>query len=200
MRRILVSLITSASVVTSTLAFADGPSTVTTTVASPGSTAAATTVMPPTPPASTTATTQASVDVTATSAASFPSPTVQAETTHQSWINRPLLATGFTLLGGSYIASAIVAGESGNPNDKPNLYYPVAGPWMDLSQRGAGAGQKVLLAFDGVGQGLGALAIVTSFFLPESSKRHYFFMGSEKLQVAPTMMGAGYGVGAVGKF
>jgi len=77
------------------------------------------------------------------------------------WLNRRMLGTGLVLFGGTYTASAIVAGESANPHDNPNLYYPIAGPWMDMAQRGVGAGDKVLLAFDGLTQGIGALAVLS---------------------------------------
>jgi hypothetical protein len=104
------------------------------------------------------------------------------------------------LFAGTYVASDIVAAESSNAYDRPNLYYPLAGPWIDLVQRNGPAGDKVLLAFDGVGQALGTLAIVTSLLLPESTHRNWFFVGSDKLRVLPTSVASGYGMTAVGRF
>jgi hypothetical protein len=215
MRRIIASVLVLSSLTWASFASAQEPSpsvaptapgaaVTSTTTSTPDSTSSTTTATttPAVAPegASTTTTTQAGIDVTPTPAR-VSSSEYGGETT-TTWVNRPLLGTGVVLLGGTYAASAIVAAESSRPQDRPNLYYPVAGPWMDLGQRGAGnAGQKALLVLDGVGQGLGALAIVSSLFIPEKKERHWFFVGTEKLQVAPTTVGyGGYGMGAAGHF
>jgi hypothetical protein len=123
-------------------------------------------------------------------------------------INRPLLLTSFLLFGGTFGASAIDAATSGRDADKNNLYYPVVGPWMDYAKRCDGAnpcngnetGYKALLILDGVGQGLGAIGMVTSLFVPERSTRHWLIIGGADFYAAPTAVGTGYGVGAAGAF
>jgi hypothetical protein len=135
-------------------------------------------------------------------------PTEVSGTTKTTWINRPLLVTGFVLLGGSYAISSVVGAESNRPSDNPNLYYPVVGPWLDLGQRTCTlqfpcsneTGNKALLIIDGTIQGLGALAVVTSFFLPEKVGRHFLIIGGDKLHASPTTVGSGYGLGAGGRF
>ena len=145
----------------------------------------------------------------ATSGAPGVTPVEVSGTTKTTWINRPLLVTGLVLLGGSYATSAVVGAESSRPSDNPNLYYPVVGPWLDLAQRDCSTqlpcssketGNKALLIIDGSIQGLGALAAVTSLFLPEKIGRHFLIIGGDKLRAFPTMVGSGYGLGAGGRF
>jgi hypothetical protein len=157
-------------------------------------------------PAGTTTTTQATVEAYPPTVVRNPAVAETSETSYP--INRPLLATGFALLGGTYLASVIVGAESSRPADNPNLFYPVAGPWMDLGQRGCSAtfpcsgeaGNKTLLILDGITQGVGALAMLTALFIPEKKTRHWFIIGDGNVQAAPTTVGTGYGVGAVGRF
>jgi hypothetical protein len=126
-----------------------------------------------------------------------------------TFVNRRLLTTGMIMFGGSYIPAVVVGAESNRPSDNPSLFIPVAGPWIDMGQRDCGgphpcageAGSVALLAVDGVFQGLGALAIISSFVVHERRGRNWFIIGSEKVQVAPTTIGyGGYGFAAVGKF
>jgi hypothetical protein len=130
-------------------------------------------------------------------------------TTTQSPINRPLLATSLVLLGGTYLAAAVDGAVSGRQADRNNLLYPVVGPWMDWANRDCGTpgkcnsnegGYKALLILGGIGQGLGAIGVVTSLFLPEKTTRNWYFIGSDSFRAAPSMVGTGYGVGAVGRF
>jgi hypothetical protein len=199
MRPIIVLGMSLAAALASSLAFAQDHAVALSTVTTPTSTSTTTTTTPPVPAAGTTTTTQAEVATTPPIALG-PSTTEYRGETKTVWLNRPLLGTGLVLFGGTYAASAIVAAESTNPHDNPNLYYPIAGPWMDMAQRGLGAGDKVLLAFDGVTQGVGALTVLTSFFIPESSSRHWFFVGSDDVHVTPSTVGSGYGLGAAGRF
>jgi len=122
-------------------------------------------------------------------------------------INRPLMTTSLIVLGGSYGASAIVAYASSRPEDQKNLYYPVAGPWMDLANRDCNSRpcnnetlNKVLLIADGAGQGLAALGVLSSFFLPEKSTRHWYLLGNNDVHWAPSSVGSGYGLAAAGRF
>jgi hypothetical protein len=180
----------------------------TTTTTVPGTASSTTTVSSPTPSAtSTTTTTQAAVDTTV-APAPLPRPPESGGSESTTYVNRPLLVTGLVLFGGTYAASAGVAAESARPSDKPNLYYPIVGPWLDLAQRNCTAtspcsgeaGNKALLVLDGVGQGVGVIGIITSFFVPEKKSRHWFFIGNEKLHATPSTIGSGYGATASGTF
>jgi hypothetical protein len=115
--------------------------------------------------------------------------------------------SGLVLFGGTYAASMIVGAESTRSQDHTDLFYPVVGPWMDIGHRNCSVnvctnetGAVTLLALDGIGQGLGILAVLASVAIPERVTRKYFF-GSEKLTVSPMRLGfAAYGMGAHGAF
>lgn len=148
-----------------------------------------------------------------------PSTAVQAAPPEETVVhgpgpNRVLLGTGLGLFGAAYIPSVVVAGTSNRSEDQ-RLYIPVAGPWLDLAQRpGCGGGpvascnfetgNKVLLSVDGVAQGLGALATVVSFFVPQNETVATTTAAASSpfkptLHVAPAEMGAaGAGVRAFG--
>jgi hypothetical protein len=136
------------------------------------------------------------------------SPTIEGGAESTTYVNRPLLVTGLVLFAGTFGTSVGVAAENNRPSDNPNLYIPVVGPWMDLAQRdcsvahpcGGEPGNKALLILDGVGQGLGVVAILTSFFVPEKKSRHWFFVGSDTVHVTPAALLTGYGMAAVGRF
>jgi hypothetical protein len=138
----------------------------------------------------------------------LPSSSLDLPTTETSSpVNRPLLVTSVLVLGGTYGASAIAGFMSSRPEDQHNLYYPVAGPWMDLANRDCASRpcnneplNKVLLIADGVGQGLAAIGVVSSFFLPEKTTRHWYLLGNSEVRWAPTSVGTGYGLAAVGRF
>jgi len=131
-----------------------------------------------------------------TSAAVPPEPTFRAETRRLTWPNVPLLVTGATVFGASYLPAVIGAAVT-DRHDK--LYVPVAGPWLTLS-RGPEekAGHKALLAVDGVAQGLGALMLISSFFVPERVTEHWYLIGN--LQVVPGRVGKGFGLAARARF
>ena len=61
-------------------------------------------------------------------------------------------------------------------------------------------GNKTLLILDGITQDIGALAVLTSFFIPEKKSRHWFIVGSDSLHAAPASVGSGYGMAAAGHF
>jgi hypothetical protein len=133
-------------------------------------------------------------------------PIIDAQTTSSSRPNRPLLITGAILLGGSYGASAIVAATSERREDE-KLYYPVVGPWMDLYARDCEADHcstktldQVLLVGSGVVQGLGALGLVLSVLVPETTTRSWYLIGNERLSVMPQVGRYTTGLGAVGRF
>jgi hypothetical protein len=136
-------------------------------------------------------------------------PAPEAQTTTKSYINRPLLATSLVFLGGTYLTSAIDGAVSGRDADRSNLFFPIVGPWMDYANRDCGVankcnanegGYQALLVLDGIGQGLGALGIITSFFIPEKKTRNWYFIGDSRFHAAPSAIGTGYGLGAAGAF
>src|SRR6266542_2846534 len=116
--------------------------------------------------------------------------------------NAALLTSGLFAFGVPYLASVVVAAESSHAGDK-NLYVPVAGPWMDFAQRGdcGRAGEpscdnetanKVLLAADGILQGIGAIEIVGAFLMPET--RTTTVAREPSVKIGPAHVGrGGYG-------
>lgn len=133
-------------------------------------------------------------------------PVIDAETTRKSVPNRPLLVTGFLLLAASYAPAAIIAASSDREADD-KLYYPVAGPWLDLNHRGCAANpcdnndlNRGLLVADGIVQGAGALGILLSLVVPERTTRHWYLIGNREVLVAPAVSGSQLGLHAVGRF
>jgi hypothetical protein len=149
---------------------------------------------------------QASSTVVAT-----PAPAAPAGESRDAYTgpNRRLIGTGLVTFGLSYIPSIIVAGTSDTSADH-HLYVPIVGPWLDLGDR-PGCGPhigcdtettyKVLLVFDGIFQGIGALTTVYGFLSPE---RHEVVTTSEStrptLHVSPANVASGYGLAAIGTF
>jgi len=134
-----------------------------------------------------------------------PEDDARADVKTKSWPNRPLLITGLVVLGGSYGASAIVAATSDRKADE-KLYYPVVGPWMDLSDRGcdeqpcgSDSFNKVLLVGGGVLQGVGALGVLLSLVIPETTTTEWYLIGNETLHVVP-QAGVLNGLTASGRF
>lgn len=126
--------------------------------------------------------------------------------TTKSWPNVPLMVTGLVVLGGSYGASALVGGLSGREADR-KLYYPVVGPWMDLNNRGCDtnpcnhkAFNTALLIGDGVLQGMGALGLVLSLVVPQTSTKNWLLIGNETVVLAPQVGLSSVGVSAAARF
>lgn len=139
------------------------------------------------------------------------SPTVVEQTT-SSPPNVPLIASGLVLFGGTYAASGIVAAANNNSYDN-HLFIPVAGPWLDLANRPdcGGFGQtscgaegvfKALLIADGAAQGLGALATVLGFVVPETRTTVVAAKNDKpRVKLVPARLSRdGYGLAAYGKF
>jgi hypothetical protein len=156
---------------------------------------------------------RASAQETTTVATTTPAP-VQSETTQEQTIpSRMILGSGIFTFGVSYGAGVVVAATSSRPEDH-HLYVPLAGPWIDLGDRGACGGltgrscdtettYKVLLAVDGVFQALGALAIIDAFLTPEThtvTRTASAAQDKPRVRVAPGGIGTGYGMVAVGSF
>ncbi|HET9959704.1 MAG TPA: hypothetical protein VFQ61_34665 [Polyangiaceae bacterium] len=133
-------------------------------------------------------------------------PVIDTATTRKTFPNRPLLVTSFVLLGGTYAASAIVGKLSDRDADK-KLYYPVVGPWLDLNHRGcdveacsSNTRDRVLLAADGVLQGIGAFGILLSMVVPEKTTRNWYLIGNNSFTLAPQLGTGRSGLVAVGSF
>jgi hypothetical protein len=123
--------------------------------------------------------------------------------------NRGLLWSGIVAGGGPYLASVIVAGESSNTSDHA-LFIPVAGPWVDLSQRGGcpvsqsscntETLNKVLLVGDGVLQAVGTIAILAAFLSPERDSLRHRVATTPTLHITPTAGPTGSGLAVLGTF
>lgn len=128
-------------------------------------------------------------------------PQMETEITRKVLPNRPLLATGSTLLLGSYVPAVIGAAVSDRSGDD-KMYIPVAGPWLTLKEgHSETAGQKTLLVVDGAVQGLGALMMLGSLMIPERVTHDWHLFGrNERLQLGPQYSRTGFGLGANGRF
>jgi hypothetical protein len=118
--------------------------------------------------------------------------------------NGALIGSGLTMFGFSYIPSMIVAASSARASDSA-LYMPVVGPWVDLAQRDrdcvggpcrGDAGNQVLLAVNGVVQGIGVLQILGGFLFPTTRT----VTRAASVQVLPTVGASQVGLTAVGAF
>jgi len=136
----------------------------------------------------------------------------RVDTVEYTGPDRGLLRTGAWTLGLSYAPALIVGISSPRPEDR-YLLAPVAGPWIDFAKRDCAAANscnhetlyKVLLATDGVIQGIGALEIFGSFLFVERSVAsrsadNQSTKSAFELHVVPKTYAGGYGLAAVGKF
>lgn len=129
-------------------------------------------------------------------------PVIDATTTQTTFPNRPLLLTGAVVLGASYGGAVIVGALSDRDADK-KLYYPVVGPWLNLHERDCDVNgcdnetrDKALLIGDGVLQGLGALSMLLSLVVPETTTKSWYLIGNDHLMVVPRVGG----MTALGRF
>jgi hypothetical protein len=133
----------------------------------------------------------------------------RVDVVERSWPNRPLLVTGLVVFGGTYGASAIVAAASDRPSDE-KLFYPIVGPWMALKDRDCEVEandcadgdtfNRFLIGSSGVLQGAGAVAMLLSLVIPESTTKPWYLIGDEELTVGPSFASNLTGVTAVGRF
>jgi len=137
----------------------------------------------------------------------------RTDTVEYAGPNRSLLKGGAWTLGLSYVPALIVGIESDLPEDR-YLLVPVAGPWVDFAKRDCPTCDhetlnKVLLATDGIFQGIGALQIVGSFLFFErtetttvSGRKPRDSQASDfSLRLSPRRYGSGgYGLTAFGTF
>jgi hypothetical protein len=117
--------------------------------------------------------------------------------------NAGLITGGALMFGIPYASSVIVAASSARAGDQ-HLYIPVAGPWLDIGNRGPCVaprcenemGNKVLLVADGILQSVGVLQIVGGFVFP--TKRTV--TRTVGVHVTPTGGRSSIGVAAYGAF
>jgi hypothetical protein len=125
--------------------------------------------------------------------------------------NRAILWSGIGGFLGAYIPAVIVAiGTSNTENNR--LYYPVAGPWLDLAKRPqCGSSPRTscatedwyeaLLVIDGVVQALGVGAIAVGAVVPEKRTRVVTATRPKpRVGVAPLFTRSAYGLTAFGDF
>jgi hypothetical protein len=112
--------------------------------------------------------------------------------------NRPLVITGTAVLVSSYVPAVIAGAVSDDISKK--AYYPVAGPWMEIAQESNSETWTALLAIDGVFQGLGALALVSGFVIPERKTRNWYLIGSNDVMITPRLSQRSVGLGAFARF
>lgn len=139
-------------------------------------------------------------------AAALDEPVIDTTTQGSSLPNKPLLVTGLVVLGGSYGASVVGATLSDRDSDD-KLYYPVVGPWMALQDRDCTADpcsrktlDTTLLIGSGVLQGVGALSVLLSLFIPEKTTHQWYLIENDDVTVAPLVDGSRVGASAFGRF
>jgi hypothetical protein len=121
-----------------------------------------------------------------------------------------MVGSGIGTFALSYLPAVVVGATSGLDADR-TLFVPLAGPWMDLTQRprcgpvvscNAEDTAKVLLITDGVFQAIGALTIVGGFLTTVHETRTVRAADLRpKLHVgAGSVGGKGYGLLAFGTF
>jgi hypothetical protein len=136
--------------------------------------------------------------------------TTQETTSQATGPSMAMVGSGIVIFGLSYVPAVVVGSTSGLGADR-SLLVPLAGPWIDLTQRpgcpaqGSCNGEttnKVLIAVDGVFQAIGAITIVGGFLTTahETKTVQQSADLSPTLKVSPAQMGSGYGLLAIGTF
>jgi hypothetical protein len=135
---------------------------------------------------------------------------VQETTTPYAGPNGAVIATGSLIFLAAYVPVVAIAAGSGQEVDR-RLYIPVAGPFIDLGQRHlceAGnldcdkeVANKVLLAADGIFQGIGVLTALAGFLITEHAPVVTTAKSSAPtIRIAPAVGSGLAGVTAVGTF
>jgi hypothetical protein len=137
---------------------------------------------------------------------------VTEETTSQaSGPSMAMVGSGIVIFGLAYVPAVVVGSSSGLDADR-TLLVPVAGPWIDLTQRptscsgGSACNQentnKVLLVTDGVFQAIGVLTTVGGFLTPAHERTTVETASvGPTWHLSPASLGAGaYGMAAAGTF
>ena len=118
--------------------------------------------------------------------------------------NKAILITGVSLLASTYVTTAAFADANGPIADR-DLFIPIFGPWVNLKDRtpttrANNERDAFLIAGSGVLQGMAALMVVTSFFIPEKLPAARVQAGNVNMVVTPQASAGGAGVGALGTF
>ncbi|HEY3822375.1 MAG TPA: hypothetical protein VGL81_34655 [Polyangiaceae bacterium] len=137
--------------------------------------------------------------------------TTQETTSQATGPSMAMVGTGIVIFGLSYIPAIVVGTESGTSADR-TLFVPLAGPWIDLTQRPGCApatscnsenAAKVGLVVDGVFQAIGALTVIGGFLTTSHETRTVQSSAAlhPTLHLTPAQVGAsGYGMAALGTF
>jgi len=137
--------------------------------------------------------------------------TTQDTTSEATGPSMAMVGSGVGIFALSYIPAAVVGATSGLNADR-TLFVPLAGPWIDLTQRpdcspasscNAENTAKVLIITDGVFQALGALTIVGGFLTTAHETKTVQSTAKLRptLHISPAQLGnGGYGVAALGTF
>jgi hypothetical protein len=123
--------------------------------------------------------------------------------------NAPVFATGALTFGGTYLASVIVAGSSDHQGNN-HLYVPVAGPWLDLADRGPNCPAlqnncdsettaKILLVADGVFQAAGIITMLDGVLAPTHHTR-VVTTAQRDYHIVPTTVHGNAGLAVFGHF
>jgi len=112
--------------------------------------------------------------------------------------NRPLALTSATLFATGYLPAFVIA-MANSKETSGNLYVPVVGPWIEMSKN-TSPGNRALLTFSGLFQGLGLTGVITSFFVPESRTENWPLLGKRRVTVSPAASRGTYLLGAHGTF
>jgi hypothetical protein len=140
-----------------------------------------------------------------------PTVTTQETTSQATGPSWAMVGSGLAIFGLSYVPATLVGAESGLNADRA-LFVPLAGPWIDLTQRpGCAPGtscntentDKVLLVVDGIFEGIGALTIVGGLLTPAHRTKTVTTSADLRptLHFSPAQIGnGGYGMIALGTF
>lgn len=122
-----------------------------------------------------------------------------------------LIGSGLLMFGLSYGGSILAAVASDEHADRA-LFVPIAGPWLDLADRGScpprsscrgETAAKALLAADGVVQTMGALGILAAFLFPETrtvTRVAKAEASARRVTVLPSFSPSSVGLSARGAF
>jgi hypothetical protein len=137
--------------------------------------------------------------------------TTQETTSQATGPSLAMVGSGVAIFGLSYLPAVVVGAVSGLSADRA-LFVPLAGPWVDLTQRpGCPAGascnaettNKVLLVADGIFQAIGALTIIGGFLTPAHRTKTVTRTADLRptVRLSPAQLGnGGYGMMALGTF
>lgn len=131
-------------------------------------------------------------------------------TTYSTGPSMEMVGSGIGTFALSYLPAVVIGATSGLDADR-TLFVPLAGPWMDLTQRprcgpivscNTEDTDKVLLITDGVFQAIGAISIVGGFLTTTRETRTVRAAELRPtLRISPASVGGkGYGLMALGSF